>query len=168
MKNRLRRVIRGVIEEVDMPKWISGPDGERAWKKAKGIVANEYGRGLEKSAPEKFYSLVATIYKNVCKSSDYDCGIGEGKEMSMKELIERASKRSDSEAMADLIMQGLKKHGIKRVTKSLDELYIESGDDEASIHFDSKGGRAFIRVVINDESKADAKAIAAILKKHGM
>jgi len=61
-----------------MPKWVSGPDGEKAWKKAKGIVGKEYGAGLEKSNPDKFYSLVTTIYKNVCKSPDYDCGIGEG------------------------------------------------------------------------------------------
>jgi len=60
-----------------MPNWIKGPDGEKAWEKAKKIVAKEYGAGLKKSDSDKFYSLVTTIYKNVCKSPDYDCGIGE-------------------------------------------------------------------------------------------
>lgn len=58
-----------------MPNWIKGPDGEKAWGKAKKIVAKEYGATIEKSDPDKFYSLVTTIYKNVCKSPDYDCGI---------------------------------------------------------------------------------------------
>jgi|GEM_PF-3695728 len=55
--------------------FVRTPDGEKAWKKAKGIVAKEYGAGLEKSDPDKFYSLVTTIYKNVCKSPDFDCWI---------------------------------------------------------------------------------------------
>jgi|GEM_PF-4261046 len=58
-----------------MPSWITGKDGERAWQKAKGIVAKEYGAAVERNDPDRFYSLVTTVYKSVCKSPDYDCGI---------------------------------------------------------------------------------------------
>jgi hypothetical protein len=57
--------------------FVKTSDGEKAWKKAKGIVQKEYGAGLEKSNPDRFYSLVTTVYKSVCKSPDYKCGIGE-------------------------------------------------------------------------------------------
>ena len=59
-----------------MPNWIIGTDGEKSWDKAAGIVRKEYGSDIEKSDSDKFYSLVTTVYKNICKSPDYDCGIG--------------------------------------------------------------------------------------------
>lgn len=61
-----------------MPSWVSGKHGEKAWKKSIGIVSSEYGAGLKKSDSERFYSLVTTVYKKVCSSPDYECGIGEG------------------------------------------------------------------------------------------
>ena len=72
-----------------MPDWVSGADGEKAWKKAKGIVAKEYGAGIEKSDPDKFYSLVTTVYKNVCKSPDYDCGIGKAEGVESKSTMRK-------------------------------------------------------------------------------
>jgi len=55
-----------------MPQTINGkPVNEKAWKRAKAIVNQEYpklgGEG------DKFYALVTTIYKSVCKSPDYAC-----------------------------------------------------------------------------------------------
>jgi len=64
-----------------MPNWVIGKDGEKSWKKAAGIIRKEYGSDIEKSDPDKFYSLVTTIYKNVCKSPDYDCGIGKAEDV---------------------------------------------------------------------------------------
>lgn len=80
-----------------MPKWIVGKDGESAWAKAKNIVRKEYGAALEKSDSDRFYSLVTTVYKSICKSPDYDCGIGKAEDAgygvgSMNQLIERLSR----------------------------------------------------------------------------
>jgi len=58
-----------------MPNWISGKDGEKAWKKAKWIVSSEYGADVEKYDSDKFYALVTTVYKDICKSAGWDCGI---------------------------------------------------------------------------------------------
>ena len=62
-----------------MPNWITGKDGDKAWKKATDIVTKEYGASVKDSDPDKFYSLVTTVYKNVCKSPDFDCGIKESR-----------------------------------------------------------------------------------------
>ena len=57
-----------------MPKFVKTPGQERAWARAKEIVAKEYGSGLEKSDPDKFYALTTQIFKSVCKGDEYECG----------------------------------------------------------------------------------------------
>ena len=78
-----------------MPSWLAGKHGEKAWRKAKGIVVDQYGKGLEKSDPDRFYSLVTTVYKNICKSDKYDCGIKESvacsKGAGFGDLVDRLS-----------------------------------------------------------------------------
>lgn len=73
-----------------MPEWISGKDGEAAWEKAKAIVKSEYGASVEKSDPDKFYSLVTSVYKKICSGEKYTCGIaGKTESTHMKNLIEQ-------------------------------------------------------------------------------
>ncbi len=80
-----------------MPAFVKGPDGEKAWKKAKGIVEKEYG-DIEKSDPDKFFALVTTVYKSVCKSPDFNCGEATEGAVSMGSLIERLEQKG-AEAM---------------------------------------------------------------------
>lgn len=71
-----------------MPAFVSGPDGEKAWNKAKQAAEEQYP-GLEKRDKDRFYAIVTTIMKKICSSPNYDCGgFGEGKR-SMKEIIMR-------------------------------------------------------------------------------
>ena len=62
-----------------MPEWLKGKDSEDVWNRAKSIIKDEYGN-IEKSDSDRFYSLVTAVYKNICKSKDYDCGIGKKSE----------------------------------------------------------------------------------------
>lgn len=55
-----------------MPSFIKGKDGERAWSKAKRIIGKQYPK-IDKDS-DRFYRLVTTVYKSVCKSKDFDCG----------------------------------------------------------------------------------------------
>ena len=55
-----------------MPSFVKGKDGERAWSKAKSIIKNQYSK-IDKDS-DRFYRLVTTVYKSVCKSKDFDCG----------------------------------------------------------------------------------------------
>jgi hypothetical protein len=90
-----------------MPAWVKGKDGEKAWAKAKAAAKKQYP-GVEQSDPDKFYAIVTTIYKNICKSPDYDCRIGEEIETRthMRHLIERLERIGNPEmrlmAVADL------------------------------------------------------------------
>jgi len=45
---------------------IRGPYSETAWKRAKEAAAAEYP-GVEQSDPNKYYAIVMTIYKAICK-----------------------------------------------------------------------------------------------------
>lgn len=153
-----------------MPSWIKGKDGELGWEKAKSIVKKEYGSGIEKSDPEKFYSLVTTIYKNVCKSPDYECGIvkkTESENVTMRSLIEKKMGKTDVEQTADRIVGELKKAGI-RATSGMDEVYISSGDDEVSMTFNPNTGKASVRMVLYREVDANGKAIKKAIKDHGV
>jgi hypothetical protein len=48
-----------------MPNIVQTPQDEVAWDRAKDIVAKQYGDGLKKSNPERFYSLTTAIFKQV-------------------------------------------------------------------------------------------------------
>lgn len=94
--------------DIDMPSnLVRTKDGEKAWKKAK-VAANKQYPGAEKSDPDKFYAIVTTIYKKICKSPDYDCRVGEEIEVKtrMRSLIERLERIGNPEframAVADL------------------------------------------------------------------
>jgi len=94
-----------------MPSWVSGPDGEKAWNKAKGIVREQYGAGLEKSDPDRFYSLVTTVYKSVCKSPDFSCGVGKAESFepgTMGEMI-AARQMLAEEEITDAWIKGVRK-----------------------------------------------------------
>lgn len=45
---------------------VKGPKSEEIWKRAKGIATEGYP-GLEASNSDKFYAIVMTIYKAICK-----------------------------------------------------------------------------------------------------
>ena len=71
---------------------VRGPDGEKAWERAKEIVREQYG-DIEKSDKDRFYALVTTVYKSICKSPDYNCRVGEDiRPGTMGELIERLAR----------------------------------------------------------------------------
>jgi hypothetical protein len=61
---------------------VNGPDGEKAWEKAKALVREQYPDldPDDDAKSAKFYALATTIYKSVCKSPKYDCGSGEREE----------------------------------------------------------------------------------------
>jgi len=89
----------------------------------------------------------------------------------MKELIEKATrgeKIDDEETIAKRVKDELKAAKVRRVSRATDELYIDAGIDEASVFFDPKTNKASVRMVIVREADADGKAIAALLKKHGV
>lgn len=48
-----------------MPNIVQTPQDEVAWDRAKDIVAKQYGDGLKKSNPERFYALTTAIFKQV-------------------------------------------------------------------------------------------------------
>lgn len=62
--------------------FVKGPDGEKAWEKAKALVREQYPDldPEDDATSDKFYALATTIYKSVCKSPKYDCGSSERSE----------------------------------------------------------------------------------------
>lgn len=88
----------------------------------------------------------------------------------MRDLIEKAgSKKADSaEEVAERVMGELKSAKVRRVNRGGDELYIESGDDEAAVTFDPRRNKAFVRMVIVRPVEATGSAIVDILKKSGI
>ena len=66
---------------------VKGPDGEKAWERAKEIVKMSY----PKAKGDKFWALVQTIYKDVCKSDKYNCESlqKESSSPKMSEILER-------------------------------------------------------------------------------
>lgn len=68
---------------------VKGPEGEKAWKRAKEIVRMSYPDAKEDS--DKFWALVQTIYKDVCKSDKYNCESLQKNSSSpkMSEVLER-------------------------------------------------------------------------------
>lgn len=90
-----------------MPAWLKGKDSEDAWEKAKSIAMDEYSEEKDKD-PDKFYAIVATIYKKICGSNKYACGVGESESVasgSMRLLIEKLGRivnigNPDARAMA--------------------------------------------------------------------
>lgn len=152
-----------------MPEWLRGKDSEAAWERAKKIVSDEYGKGLKDSDPNKFYALVTTIYKNICKNEKHHCGIGkkmkEGKESRLSELIEKANSKKRGEV--DKIVDELKSLGLKKIQKSMGDIYVDSGDDEASISVDPKGKKAIVRIVSSSTVDVTGKSIVKLLKAKG-
>lgn len=93
----------------------------------------------------------------------------------MKELIEKMSREDkrkknddDAEAMAGRVQQELRDAKVRRVHQATDELYIDAGNDEASVVFNPKEKIASVRMVIVRDVNATGKDIAALLKKHGV
>jgi len=88
----------------------------------------------------------------------------------MKDLIEKAAaKKGDSaEEMAKRVEEELKKAGVKRVTRNIDEVYVSAGENEAWMTFNTRENKAGVRVAVFEEVDASGKAIAAFLKKHGV
>lgn len=149
--------------------FVVGKYGEKAWKRAKDLVDNEYGAELEESDPEKYYALVATIYKNICKSPKHDCAVkGEKKESELISIGNLIEKANDRNAMVDSIVNQLKTSGIKKINKSGNEIYIESGDNEASISIDENRNKSKVRIIIYKDMEIDGKKIASFLKKYGI
>mgnify|MGYP001822898733 CR=1 FL=1 len=71
-----------------MPAFVKGPDGEKAWGRASAEAEKQYP-GLKDSDPDRFYAIVTTIMKNICKSDKYDCGgFGESRG-TMRDMINR-------------------------------------------------------------------------------
>lgn len=53
---------------------VKGPDGEEAWKKAMSIVRDQYpDLDPDGGDSDRFYALVTTVYRSVCKSDKYSC-----------------------------------------------------------------------------------------------
>ncbi len=50
------------------PETVKGPESEENWKKAKGIVDEEYP-GLKSEDEDRYYATVMSIYKKMCKNS---------------------------------------------------------------------------------------------------
>jgi|GEM_PF-5551907 len=89
----------------------------------------------------------------------------------MRDLIEKISREdrwADDEKTAERVRQELKAERFRRVHRATDEVYIDAGEDEASMTFDSKNNKAFVRMVITRETDATGKSVATLLKKHGM
>lgn len=59
---------------------ISGPDAEKIWDRASEQASNQYGN-LKVSNPDKFYSIVMSIYKNMC--TKHNCTPKNESDMSM-------------------------------------------------------------------------------------
>lgn len=89
----------------------------------------------------------------------------------MRELIEKASNQKKVDAVEEIAkrVEGeLKVAKVRRVNRSSDELYIDAGNDEASVEFDPKHNQAFVRMVIVRRADMTGKSIADVLKKHGV
>jgi hypothetical protein len=86
-----------------MPKAMHGqPVNEKAWQRAKTIVGREYPKLGGKG--DRFYALVTTIYKSVCKSPEYACegvrGYGGGMN-GMNSLLQRLEVFTGHDGEAD-------------------------------------------------------------------
>ena len=93
----------------------------------------------------------------------------------MKDLIEKANRQDnwqkeikDAETIATRVKGELKIAKVRRVHQGNDELYIDAGNDEASVSFNPKTKQAFVRMVIVREADMTGKSIADVLKKHGV
>ncbi len=73
-----------------MPGFVSGPDGEKVWWMAKRLAKEQYP-GLKDKDKDKFYAIVTSIMKNICKSNEYNCG-GFGE--SMSDMLDRLEERA--------------------------------------------------------------------------
>lgn len=62
---------------------VRGPEGEEQWERAKKAAIDQYG-DISKSDPEKFYSIVMTIYKSMC--TKHKCS-PKAESISMSKLI---------------------------------------------------------------------------------
>jgi hypothetical protein len=91
----------------------------------------------------------------------------------MRELIEKKSadageQLKGDEALASEVETDLKKLKVRRVSRAHDEVYIDAGNDEASITFNAKKKTAGVRIVLYRDVPATGKAITDLLKKHGV
>jgi len=89
----------------------------------------------------------------------------------MKELIEKAGQKKVIEAAEDVakrVEAELKDAKVRRVSRGIEELYIDAGNDEASVTFDPKRKQAYVRIAIVRDTDMTGKAIADVLKKHGV
>lgn len=50
-----------------MPAGIRGPEAEKSWDRAKAAAKEQYP-GLEAKNKDRFYAIVMTIYKSMCKN----------------------------------------------------------------------------------------------------
>jgi len=85
-----------------MPGFVGGRDGERAWGKAKRIILKQYPQlagsddeDAPKAKKNKFYALVTTVYKSVCKGSDFECAPMQSE--SMGETLDRLELVNESD-----------------------------------------------------------------------
>ena len=86
----------------------------------------------------------------------------------MRDLLEKYKGPESPEGAAQRILGELKKQKVRRVSRARDELYIESGDNEAAIWFEPKAGKAHIRMVINRSADISGESIVSVLKKNGV
>jgi hypothetical protein len=77
-----------------MPAFIKTKEDEELWQRAKDAVVDQYG-DIEKSDPEKFFSIVTSVYKNMCKK--HECSPFKNESISRKisELLERIAKKQN-------------------------------------------------------------------------
>lgn len=77
---------------------VKGKDGERAWEKAKSIVRKQYPALSENGkGKDRFWALVTTVYKSVCKSPDYAC---EGMSGLLDRLDGKGRKKREADYMS--------------------------------------------------------------------
>jgi len=91
----------------------------------------------------------------------------------MRDLIEKKTAGAGEqfkgeEALAAEVEADLKKHKVRRVSRGIDEVYIDAGMDEAAITFNAKKKTAGVRIVLYRDIPATGKAITDLLQKYGV
>lgn len=79
---------------------VRGKEGEKAWERAKQIVRKNYPdlanvdkTTKDRKLKDRFYALVVTLYKSVCKSPKYQCEMVGGQ---MYQLLTRLEAQADA------------------------------------------------------------------------
>jgi hypothetical protein len=114
-----------------MPAFIKTKEDEALWKRSKAATIDQYG-DIEKSDPEKFFSIVTTIYKNMCKKGGCSPFKNEANlcSRSMKQLLERIETMSIADAIKE-------KKKAEKWFKGLNDREIgQIGDDLVNVEFD--------------------------------